>query len=209
MMSSFLQRGLLAAATTLALAAPAQASLDNGDFSAGLSGWQALGDVGATSGVAQLSTLDGAALDAGVLASALGLGHVTALDQGGYEAYEGSGLVQSFSSVAGQTLSFQWAFDSDETSASPQFRDYAFVLLDGQLLRLGGVGDSASWQSRSFALGAGQHTVAFGIVDLGDYAYDSRLSLSGVVLSAVPEPQPMTLVLAGLGLLALRRRRVR
>lgn len=202
-----LTRGLLAAAAALALAGPVQAQLSNGDFSAGLTGWQAVGDVGATGGVAQLSTLDGGAVDAGVLAHALGLGSAVAFDHAGHEAYEGSGLVQSFASTAGQTLSFQWVFDSDETSHSPQFMDYAFMLLDGQLLRLGAVGDTAAWQNRSFTLGAGMHTLAFGIVDLGDYAVDSRLSLSTVQLSAVPEPQPLALALASLGLLAVVRRR--
>ena len=201
-------RGLLAAATLCLMAAgPAQAGLVNGDFSQGDTGWQTLGLAEFPGGTARLSNADGA-LESGALAAQLGLASAEVFDTAAAQAYEGSALQQQFSSAAGERLSFRWSFGTDETSAEASFADYAFLLLDGQLIRLGGVGDGAGWQSASFQLAAGQHTLAFGVLDLGDYVTDSTLSLAAVSVSAVPEPAPLPLALAGLGTLWwLRRRR--
>lgn len=200
------RRTLLAALTTLALSGAAQAGIANGDFSQGTQDWTVLGLAGTSGGVAQLSNADGA-LDVGALAGQLGLASAEAFDTAAAQAYEGSALLQQFSSAAGERLSFQWSFSSDETSGEASFADYAFVVLDGQLHRLGGVGDAAGWQSASFSLTAGQHSVAFGVLDLGDYGVDSALSLASVSVSAVPEPAPLPLALAGLGALWWLRRR--
>lgn len=200
-----------AAALTLALVWSnlAQAQLVNGDFNSGLTGWTTLGNASVQPGTLLLDN-SGIAADTGLLASAAGLSSASVLDLNDTYAYEGSLAYQSFSAITGQHLSFSWGFGSDETDLSPQLQDYAFVVLDGQFTRLGGVGDApALAQTFSFwGLTAGRHQLAFGVVDLGDYTVDSRLAVANVQLtSAVPEPGWFTLMLAGLsalGLCALR-----
>lgn len=154
----------LAALVSTSLGAQAQA-LANGDFGAGLTGWQTLGDVAllpAGSGsAAWLSTASVAfeddfplpaghfnrsgspAADVGVPG---GVESFAGLALGGLDlpwpdelaAYEGSALRQSFVAQAGDTLQFRWNFATSDT-AMP---DYAFVAIDGTLYRLGGVAEA-------------------------------------------------------------------
>ena len=133
-------------------------------------------------------------------------------------AYEGSGAQQTFTVGAGSTLSFNWDFGTLDPRA-----DAAFVVVDGQVITLATSADATlagtdgnathtGWTSFSEALGAGAHTVTFGVVDIGDYDDTSTLAVSGVNVStsAVPESSTLALMLAGLGLvgIAARRRRV-
>jgi hypothetical protein len=136
-------------------------------------------------------------------------------------AYEGSAVVQTFSTAAGSRLTFHWNLSTLETSRDPSVADYAFMVVDGQLIALGDIlgatqpvvdGDYTSqtgWQSGSVTFAAGSHTVAFGVVDVGQYVDTSELAVSDVALgvSAVPETSTLALMAAGLGLLALKRRR--
>ncbi|MFZ2988375.1 PEP-CTERM sorting domain-containing protein [Ideonella sp.] len=204
---SFARRAALALLLTSAVGA--QAQVVNGDFSAGLTGWNTLGNASVAGGQLSLDN-SGVVADASDLAAQAGIS-LASLDQNGSQAYEGSLASQSFAAGAGDTLQFNWSFSSDETDLSPEFQDYAFVAIDGQMFRLTGVGDALSSGSFSQILGAGaSHTVAFGVVDLGDYGVDSFLTVGGVQVqvTAVPEPTGLALMLAGLGLVGgLARRR--
>jgi hypothetical protein len=132
------------------------------------------------------------------------------------QAVEGSAAQQTFSVAAGGSLSFQWSFGTTETD--PAQADYAFVVIDGTVHGLTDTLPTSAgtdyalqtgWTTFTQALGAGTHTIAFGVVDVDSFNDSSALSVSDVALgvSAVPESSTLAMFGAGLGLLALARRR--
>jgi hypothetical protein len=136
-------------------------------------------------------------------------------DAFGQFAVEGSVASQTFSALAGNTLSFVWNFGTRETGL-----DHAFVVIDGVLTTLNravnpttpGSGNDlfqTGYQSFSSSFTqSGLHTITFGVVDLTDNAVRSSLSIDQVQISAVPEADARLMILAGLGGLAwLMKRR--
>lgn len=132
-----------------------------------------------------------------------------ALDIPDEPAYEGSVARTSFTVAAGDTLSFNWSFATQETL----FQDRAFAVVNGQLFtlatRAGAVPGSGSF-SITFA-SPGTATLAVGVVDTGDVLGVSSLSVQNVTLAPVPEPAGWALWLGGAAALAglgrLRRQR--
>ena len=240
-------------ALLLALAAgAADAQVVNGDFN-GLSGWTTGGDAASVGGNHLVLTTASSSqqddFDAGLAAGARNVSGNDPLNAGyqiapgaviledffgvplgsfdpdpanGVVAVEGSGASQSFTAAAGSHLTFQWQLGTLD-QRDPTTADYAFVIIDGQVTRLGDAflastanasADYAAqtgwlnW-STTFASG-GTHTVSFGVVDVNDGLDTSALSVSGVSLvSAVPESSSLAMLAAGLGLLALQARRRR
>ena len=198
---------LLKTLPALALIAGAQAQAAD---------WTLLGDVVAAGGSFTLTTAFNADDDAPFNLSgnpaawidtvelAAGL-PFHALDLADEPAYEGSLASRSFTVRAGDTLSFDWRFSTLETL----FQDQAFAVLGGQLVTLATRGSATPGVhsfSRTFDTG-GTVTLAFGVVDTGDFNGVSTLTVSGVTLAPVPEPASWALWLAGAaGLVTLRRR---
>ena len=146
--------GLITLGTT---AGPAgAASIANGGFEAGLSGWTAVGDASVATAVFGTGPSAGAnqalltnALDDGDdlsgtnhnasgtapvdVGGADGLEEQLGLAIGALDAFfaeaptEGSGLVQTFTAGAGSRIVFDWNFLTNDTSAA----DFAFVAVDG------------------------------------------------------------------------------
>ena len=229
------RHGALGAALALALLAQAGSShaagIGNGDFAAGLAGWTASGNVAVDSTAAYGPPAGGLAAQAlmgtaastsflfgGSVVGASAMDLFTGLPAGsfaGMGGVVGSALAQSFSSNAGDRLSFSWKLMSNEPQNSPA-NDTAFMVLDGVLTTLTTVqtavllGFSASplldeTAYTSFTTGAltvGNHRLSFGIIDVPDSLGASVLAVTGVNVTAVPEPGAWALMLAGLALLA-------
>lgn len=145
------------------------------------------------------------------------LGALDPAPAAGLVAYEGSAARQTFTASAGGTLSFRWDLGTLD-GAQP---DAAFVVVDGTLYGLGtaaqatlpgteGNAADTGWQTFRLALGAGgPHTVAFGVVDVGDYDGTSTLAVTDVAVSSVPEPANAALLAAGLAMIGAASRRAR
>lgn len=193
----------LAALLTAAAALPAMAQSSN------WATWTPTGDVSASITGAMLST---AATDSGETpysgTSAViwtdaepALGALLDAD-----TFEGSVLGTSFSAAAGTTVSVNWTLSSDGWDAA--FADRAYVAIDGQLQTLATTGPASLSGTFSFTVsGSGPHSLAFAVMDVNDVSGVSRLTLSGLQVTAVPEPGTVAMWFAGLGLLGLARRR--
>ena len=141
---------------------------------------------------------------------------IGAFDAFGGFAYEGSLARQSFSAQAGDSLMFLWNFGTRETAL-----DHAFVVIDGVVTSLSGPGlpttpgngfDLLQTGFQTFNTtfnSSGTHTVAFGVVDMGDVSVRSSLRIDQVQILAVPEPESWTLTLLGLVAMGVFARRAR
>jgi hypothetical protein len=145
------------------------------------------------------------------------------LDLGG-TAWEGSALKTTITVGAGDSLSYNWNFLTNETSPTidpligPQ-KDYAFFMVNSTIVKLADYTNTllpsnpfdseTGLQMGNYTFSqAGTYTIAFGIVDLNDYPITSALSLSNPILNSgnppptsVPESDNILgiLLLGGLG----------
>lgn len=223
-------------ATVFAGTQAAAAPLHNGDFASGslAPDWTATGNASVENllagpaafmgnvGVAAYTLGSGPAVTEASLSAALGLssGALASLKQPGDSGNVvfGSAIQQSFTANAGDQLSFNWNFLSDENSNATG-NDFAFLLFDGTLTRLANtftpLGPTATvftyesgFQPLSFAITtSGAHSIAFGAVDVNDALGASALLVDDVRVTAVPEPSAVMLLLAGLALVAVTARR--
>ena len=140
----------------------------------------------------------------------------------------GTVIYRSVTVSAGDTLSFDWNFISDELDESSTFNDFAFwTVFDGTtgvpyLLGARNLGisywDSTSpppgfdgqmgWHTESYTFSAaGTYEIGFAAFNVGDHGHNSALLLDNITLPD-PVPEPASLVgLVGAGLFIARRRR--
>lgn len=121
-------------------------------------------------------------------------------------AYEGSLVTQTFTVQAGDRLSFFYWMETEETL----FLDRAFLIIDHTTVF------TLATRGTNPPLGSGfQFTfptsgtvdVSFGVVDTGDFNGVSRLTVTQLAITPVPEPATWALWLAGAaGLRRLRQR---
>lgn len=123
------------------------------------------------------------------------------------DVLEGSAFRLQFTLDAPARVGFDWALST--LDYDPAFADRAFVQVDGGALQwLSSVGpDLLSGRFSHVFASAGTHTLALGLVDVGDTAGLSVLSADGLAVAAVPEPATTALLLAGLGLVGVAARR--
>lgn len=145
----------------------------------------------------------------------------------GQFVFEGSSASQTFEVQAGSTLHFDWQLFTREGAHGLNLGDTAWMVLTTaagtQVLKLG---DTASlslidvgrgWSTstltaRSYTFSqAGTVSLAWAVGDINDSGTTSLLSIGNVSVNAVPEPQAVALLLAGLAVTgsALRRRQPR
>ncbi len=141
---------------------------------------------------------------------------------------EGSGIKQSFTANAGDALSFDFSYVTNDPG-----EDFAFVDIDGtiNILATGRSGlagcaaypfvqfigspssptgfeyDCSSQQFVATLTTTGTHTVGVGVVDTNISSYNSGLLVDNFQLSPVPEPATWLLLASGLvGIVILRKR---
>ena len=189
---------VLATTATQALAAPVD-----------LTTWTGLGDTLVIASTAKVTTAvdeEGQLSSGALYIDDLESGLSTASGTLGFDALEGSALLQSFNFTSNARVSFNWALGTE--NLHPFIADLAFVLIDGVLLQplaSASVADQSGVFTYNFTTGA--HTMAFGVVDLIDFIGVSTLSVSNLEVSLVPEPGSLALLLAGLGLVMHQARR--
>lgn len=138
----------------------------------------------------------------------LAIGSLDGWPSAGNFAMEGSAQAFSIStSSEGLRLAFDWRFASVDT-VNP---DFAFYVLDGVVTPLADAlsatflpGDAPFGRDTGWAtlttgpLASGNHTLAFGVVDVNDFVASSALDVRNLTLLPVPEADSRWLLACGL-----------
>ncbi|BAZ48591.1 Na-Ca exchanger/integrin-beta4 [Nostoc sp. NIES-4103] len=193
-------------------------TLVNGGFETGnFNGWTTLGSAsietatfgsGPTQGNSQaLLSTGGATFNDSILEKFLALEDESLNSLGKGQVTQGSAIQQTFTAKAGDILSFDWDFLTNEVLPPITFSDFSFVSISSQdnsvssLLALADVTNTTSefsltdffqetgFQTFSFKLPTtGTYTLGLGVLDVGDGDIDSGLLIDNFKLTSVPEP---------------------
>ena len=114
------------------------------------------------------------------------------------DATEGSFIKQTFTVEAGDVVSFDWNFLTNEATPSAEFNDTAFLTVNGFTFELADTGanfvdannvdefeQQTDTQNLAFSIAnAGTYTIGFGVVDVGDDIVDSGLAIDNVAVQS-------------------------
>jgi hypothetical protein len=232
-------RGKIIALIVLLLwAAPStlHAAVGNGGFETGnLSLWTLTGQgfaqtsvsgVTPTSGTyeAELDTTGNFTALPPALVPALGVPGASILALGQGSPVTGTCITQSVTASAGDLLSFDWNFASDELNESATFNDFAIYTIDSSCFLLAsrntstwdisspppGYDGQTNWATQTYTFTTpGPHTLGFAVFNVGDAGHNSAMFLDGVSVPGVPEPTAIAFAPLLLATLVLKRRRKR
>jgi hypothetical protein len=212
---------------TLAVLSNIASALTNGGFESGMTGWSTIGvasietaayGAGPTEGSYQalVTSGDGSVSDS-TIETFLGLaaGTLDSLIAG--DANEGSAIRQTITAGAGDILTFNWNFLTDEVEEGDDVPDFAFVSIVSNFSEI--LADAVSstfvpsntpfYDETGFSTfqytfpTSGTFTLGFGVMDEDDEVVDSGLLLDNVTII----PEPATICLLGLGVLSLLRKK--
>lgn len=207
--------GLLSLSTVL-VAAPSQAAVVNGSFEQGLFGWQSTKSVGSidssigvnpTDGYFQTSLVTKSSAPAASIEKFLGLTRGSLSTLGNGVAKGGAAIKQTFTASAGDVVSFDWNFLTDEGTPNARNNDFAFFSLNGLkeladtkvsfVDSLSPFREETGYQKTSYNITtAGTYTLGFGVINSGDRKVQSGLLIDNVSSEPVPEPASMLGILA-------------
>ncbi len=217
---------LVAGVLSFAGVQSSQAAIINGSFEDGFTGWETIGNnkirtenfgSGPTDGNKQsLSLTSGDAVGQRKLESFLGLESRSLDWLGNGNATEGSAIKQTFTASAGDVISFDYNFLTNEDTPSSYYNDFAFVTLTG----VGELADTNSStvtsltsfdEETGFATFtqtievSGTYTLGIGVVDSGDKKVKSGILVDNV--KQVPEPLTIfsSFIVLGFGAVCVRQ----
>ena len=135
-------------------------------------------------------------------------------------ANEGSAINTTVTVEAGDVLSFNWNFLTNDSSFNPEgVGDYAFLQVNDTLVTLGDTNSSLGLSSTNFNQETGSqnfsytfsadgaYSLGLGIVDVIDTSNSSALVVDNLQVKTVPEPSTIFGLIISIGSFGLLKRR--